>query len=336
MASDISSQASDSVAAAPTAVRPASPHRLQLKIALLATVCLLGLLLAPLWLVSEIADQEYDARVPGTAEQTLVGIGVILRATARRLVQFGARGAFRTAISTVLRAIARTITRRASRVLIRSAAGATSRSTFGLPSHQLPVISRVRSSFSLTIGVVGLAASFAGSIAMSDATVGASLTTDFGLTWLQMLLLAALPMAVYAGLIRLAGRVYGATTRFATEPDAILLQAYFTGSGSFLPMLTDMIIYGTPKQRRQTAFAALASQYLIHVVLFAAAKLFAHPGLEFAASMFLLYTFIYCFPIHPMEGRAIWDDSRVRWWLLFLPILFSFMLGFPEALLGVV
>jgi len=297
---------------------------------------MLALLISPLWVVSEIAD-EPDADLPGgRAAQTVVGIGVILRATARRLVQFGARGALRTAASAMLRAIARTLTRRFSRILLRSSAGAATRGALTLPSHRLPVLDLRRSRLSLLIGVIGLALSFGGAARVSGEETVHSLVNGFSSPMWQMIVLAAVPMVAYAGFIHLAGLYYGATTRFATELDGILLQGYFTGGGSFLPMLTDMIIYGTPKQRRQVAFASLAGLYIAHLVLLAIAMLSGSGIAQFASSMFLIYAFIYCFPIHPMEGRAVWNDSRRRWCLLFFPILFSFMLWFPEALLGVV
>jgi hypothetical protein len=305
-------------------------------IALISIAGMLLLLISPLWVVSAIADQPDGQSPGGRAAQTVVGIGVILRAMARRLVQFGARGALRTAASAVLRAIARTLTRRLSRVLLRSAAGAATRGAFTLPSHLLPVIDLRRSRLSLLIGVIGLAASFGVAVQVSGEDTVRSLVEGFASPMWQMILLAALPMVAYAGFIHLAGVYYGATTRFATELDGILLQGYFTGGGSFLPMLTDMIIYGTPKERRQVAFASLASLYIAHLLLLAIALLSGSGIAQFASSMFLIYAFIYCFPIHPMEGRAVWNDSRGRWCLLFFPILFSFMLWFPEALLGVV
>lgn len=306
------------------------------RIALLAVICMLILLILPLWVVSSIADEPEGLAPGGQVAQTVVGIGVILRATARRLMTFGAQGAMRTAASAVLRAIARTLTRRTSRILMRSTAGAATRGALTLPSHLLPVIDLRRSRISLLIGVIGLAASFGGAAQVSGEETIRSLVAGFSAPMPQMILLAAVPMVAYAGFIHLAGLYYGATTRFATELDGILLQGYFTGGGSFLPMLTDMIIYGTPRRRGQVAFAALASLYATHLALLAIAMLSGSGIAEFASSMFLIYAFIYCFPIHPMEGRAIWNDSRGRWCLLFFPILFSFMLGFPEALLGVV
>lgn len=294
------------------------------------------MLVAPLWLVASLADGYGSAGASDGAAEFMVGIGVILRATTRRIVQLGARGAMRTAISAVLRAITRTLTRRFSRLVFRSAVGALTRSQLTLPTHLLPVIPKRRALISLAVGTAGLAASFGGSVYLAGGTDMAELKRHFGMSLPQMVVLSALPMLVYAGLIKVAGKAYGAETRFATEADGLLLQAYFTGSGSFLPMLTDMVIYGTTKQRGRVAFAALAMLLGCHFVLLAVAKLMHSGTAEFASSMFLLYTFIYSFPIHPLEGRAIWGESRLRWLLLFLPTLLAFLLAFPAALLEVV
>lgn len=302
----------------------------------LAIIGVVGLLIAPLWLVSSLAAGYGPSGAAGNASEFMVGIGVILRATTRRIVKLGARGAMRTAVSAVLRAVTRTLTRRFSRLVFRSAVGALTRAQLTLPSHLLPVISHKRSILSLGIGTLGLAASFGGSVYVAGGTEMTELQRHFGMGMPLMIVLAALPMLVYAAAIKVAGRVYGAETRFATEPDGLLLQAYFTGGGSFLPMLTDMVIYGTTKQRGRVAFAALLTMLTSHFVLLAVAKA-AHSGTaEFAASMFLLYTFIYSFPIHPLEGRAIWGDSRLLWVLLFIPTLMAFLLAFPAALLEVV
>ncbi len=302
----------------------------------LAVIGVVGLLVAPLWLVSSLADGYGTAGATDGAAEFMVGIGVILRATTRRIVQLGARGAMRTAVSAVLRAITRTLTRRFSRLVFRSAVGAVTRSQLTLPSHRLPVISHQRSSISLVVGILGLAASFGGSVYVAGGTDMAELQRHFGMGLPQMVVLSALPLLVYAALIKVAGRVYGAETRFATEADGLLLQGYFTGGGSFLPMLTDMVIYGTTKQRGRVAFAALSSLLLCHFLLLTVAKLTGSGAAEFASSMFLLYTFIYSFPIHPLEGRAIWGESRLRWFLLFIPTLMAFLLAFPAALLEVV
>ena len=306
------------------------------RLALAAAAATLLLLLGPLWLISSIAENGRMSPGEGKLAEAAVGIGVILRATARRVVQFGARGAMRTAVSTVLRAIARTVTRRFTRVLLHTSAGTVSRNLANRAFDPDAVTTVSRSRWSLLIGVIGLAASFYGSVLVSDQLSRDSITQDFSLSWPLMVLLAAVPMVIYAGLIHMAGRLYGATTRFATELDGILLQGYFTGAGSFLPMLTDMVIHGDPKQRGKVAFWALGVLYLMHLGTLAVAYATGDGAASFAASMLLIYSFIYCFPIHPMEGYAIWKYSRLKWCVLFVPILVSFLVAFPESLLGVV
>lgn len=293
-------------------------------------------LIAPLWLVSSLASGYSSTSASSGTAELMVGIGVILRATTRRILHVGARGAMRTAISAALRAVTRTLTRRFSRLVFRSAVGAVTRAQLNLPSHLLPVIPHSRSIASLAVGTLALAASFGGSVYVAGGTDMAALQQHFGISLPLMVLLSALPMVVYAALIMLAGRAYGAETRFATEADGLLLQGYFTGGGSFLPMVTDMVIYGTPRQRGRVAFAALSLLLGCHLLLLVVAKLTLSGAAEFASSMFLLYTFIYSFPIHPLEGRAVWGESRGRWALLFVPTLALFLLAFPAALLEVV
>jgi hypothetical protein len=109
-----------------------------------------------------------------------------------------------------------------------------------------------------------------------------------------------------------------------------LLQAYFTGAGSFLPMTTDLEYKGEGRDRMRLALLALATLYGCHLGL---AALHAWSGVAvfgFASSMFLLYCFVYSFPIKPLEGHDIWEHSRVLWICAFVPILASFFFGVPE------
>jgi hypothetical protein len=45
--------------------------------------------------------------------------------------------------------------------------------------------------------------------------------------------------------------------------------------------------------------------------------------------MFLVYAFVYCFPIKPLEGYFVWSSSKLQWILVTLPILVAFLTWLP-------
>ena len=127
---------------------------------------------------------------------------------------------------------------------------------------------------------------------------------------------------------RSEGRLAGVRVIYHTEIDGILLQAYFTGAGSFLPLSTDVEFRGEERAQQSVAIFALTGLFTVFLVL---AALRARPGgsPDLGAAMFLIYSFIYCFPIRPLEGRMVWDRSRLIWLLIALPILLAFLWWLP-------
>ena len=52
------------------------------------------------------------------------------------------------------------------------------------------------------------------------------------------------------------------------------------------------------------------------------------------SSLVLVYCFVYSFPIRPLEGYWIWTASKGLWLVVWLPILTSFVVSMPGAVLS--
>lgn len=148
-----------------------------------------------------------------------------------------------------------------------------------------------------------------------------------GLIWAA--LLAAAPLPIYAGIVWVACAWLGVKVGYRTSIDGLLLQGYFTGAGSFLPLTTDIEFEGERKRVTTVAVIALAAAYGLHLILTALGQAYGHELLEFTGAMFLVYCFVFSFPIPPLEGFYIWKTSKLLWLVVWIPILISFTYNLP-------
>lgn len=308
---------------------PQSSTRFDLFAFMLGAVILTAALFVPMFVVSQydVPTQQASHEVEVT-----VGIGVILRAAARQLIRGGARTFLRTTFSTFSRAAARTVTRRLIRFFMHSLLGALGRRlgkeaelTDYRPS---PAVSRV----AVLVGIVALFFSFWGVLRALPTETQQALLGSGAISVATLCGLAALPLLFYTAIAAWAGRVFHVSVSFATGIDGLLIQAYFTGAGSFLPMTTDVETEGTTANVGKVAACALAGCYLIHLALLLAASTTGWVALEMASGMFLIYAFVYSFPIAPLEGQSLWAWNKWAWLAVFVPILFSFIFAFPPSL----
>jgi hypothetical protein len=259
---------------------------------------------------------------------------VIIRATVRRLIRSGARGVVRTTVSTLTRTVARTLTRRVLRVAIRSTVATTGKGMLGdqAAGDQATAASSGSTLIGLIVGVVVLGFSFWGILVALGPAAAATILEHGQLSVFAACLLASLPMFLYALLVYGAARWQRIPVRFVTTVEGVLVQAYFTGAGSFLPMTTDVELEGAPRSKAVVSCFALAGLYLLHLAAAGLAHLAGSPSLGFASGMLLIYCFVYAFPIKPLEGYTVWAYRKSLWVLIFVPILVSFALTFPETL----
>jgi len=314
-----------------------------------------ALLLGPLILLGSLdatAPRHNEAR---TAE-IMVGIAVVIRAATRRLVRGSLQNLLRSTFAAFVRTTGRTATRRALRYTSGSVAVVVNRTT----QNSVPAVVAeeragqsadpggfrrlldaaqavcsapgVRSVVSLILGCLVLALSFRGVLAVAEFGASPTLSQLVGQSPLLLSVAAALPILVYAAVTVTIGVIVGVKVRFSTAWDGVLLQAYFTGAGSFLPMTTDIEYDGKPGKSALLAGTALGAMTAISWAFHAGHLWSGTEFFRFCATVFLIYGFVYSFPISPLEGHNLWTYHKGAWLLVFIPLLLSFFVIFPGEL----
>lgn len=293
-----------------------------------AVICLIFPLVAIALYETQV---ELTAIDPAAAEVT-VGIAVILRATARRILRASFQNILRTTFGTFSRTFARTATRRFLRFFAHSLFGALSKRAAETEEMD-PQLVRGSSVVAVLLGFVGLAFSFWGVMQVARSSNPEAMAGFAAFPTVALCVIAAMPIVVYAVITTLAAKRFAVKVRFETGFDGLLIQGYFTGAGSFLPMTTDIIYRdGSVKQKAKLAATALLSMLVIHWLLHVLAVQLGQSWLEFGSAVFLIYTFVYSFPISPLEGHDVWRFSKLLWLLMFTPIILSFFVLFPSQL----
>ena len=295
---------------------------------------------APLFLIWYYQDAFGTQDGPSGGEAT-VGVAVILRATARRLMRSGSSSIMRTTLSAYTRASGRAVTRRAVKFGMRVLFGSVSRQVVdetvkeaGGETSQETEPDTTVGWFSLPVGALALLLSFWGILCVIPEEKAAELTTDKGLGFWTAAGFATIPLVVYALMNLVGGRLFGVHVRMTSALDGLLLQAYFTGAGSFLPMTTDFEYEGgSDGANAKVAAFSLGVLYLIHLGLNAFGG--GSYQVEFLSTMFLIYCFVYSFPIKPLEGYDILKFNKLLWFVFWVPILWSFGVSLPNTFAGI-
>lgn len=300
---------------------------------------LLGLLFMflPLVLVYRYQMQQSEG-ISQRGAEAAVGVAVILRTTFRRLLRASTSNLLRTSVGTLSRTGARTMTRRLARTASRFILGVLT--VRPLTESDDRSGARWRETavnwFSIALGFVALALSFA-YVASALFRTGnenlASLTPNRVYSIAELSLCAACPLLVYAAVAYWIARYFGSRIRVYTAMDGLLLQAYFAGAGSFLPMTTDIEFEADERTRFKISTGVLIILYVAHLLLQRAATMV--PDALPLSAFFLVYCFVYGFPIPPLEGFWIWKGSRFVWVLVWVPILISFITSLPMAFVSV-
>jgi hypothetical protein len=260
-----------------------------------------------------------------------VGLVVILRATLRRLLRGFSTSFFQTTIGAFGRTSARAVTRRFVKFAGRVLFGSIMQESFDENESQnndnsdSKKSSSLRQFVSLAIGFVGLCLSFFGILYVIPPEHTEALVDSKGLSHVQAAILAGLPLLAYALLHKIFGKIFNVHTTYCTEIDGLLLQGYFTGAGSFLPLTTDVEYDGDQLNKCKLAASSLIGMLAFFGLFYLIGAIAGIASVSFLSSMFLVYCFVYCFPIQPLEGYFIWSYNKSAWLAITLPILLAFI-----------
>ena len=229
-----------------------------------------------------------------------------------------------------VRATARTASRRVVRALLRSAVGLFLPSMLGarengIDHHKRPLLS-------IWIGFFALAVSFAGVLRLTAPSVRSELLQ--GSSLLLFSLLVASPLLVHSGVMWAACRKRGVALRFQTTFDGLLLQAYFSGAASFMPLASDVELDPDAPAKDRAACATWVLLALLACGL-GLELIGGHMGWHLVlcwGGVFLLYAFVFSFPLRPLDGRDIWDHSPWAWLVVWVVVLVLFLKRLPPVL----
>ncbi len=137
---------------------------------------------------------------------------------------------------------------------------------------------------------------------------------------------------VQAGL----ARKMGVLLRHETGIDGGVIQLYFAGAFSFMPLTSDVIVEGDDDTKGKIALAGLLAPSIVAMALWAGWKVTGLSPLLFAADAFLIYPMVQTFPLDPLDGVRLWRWNRLVWFVVFLFIMTGFMLAGSEGLKNVI
>ena len=304
------------------------------RVGALAALLLAGaLLFVPLLAVGVIGSST-PAPTRDANVEAAVGVAVILRAAAHRTVTAALGGVIHATFATAVRAGSRAVLQRLIRTTVLTVLGVLAVAT---PARLRPRLrgswGRLRvNALAVGIGASAMALSCVG-VLYGLGPAGDGLTGQAGIPpALVAGVLAASPLLVYAAVHAWSSRRWGVRVDYTTSIDGLLLQAYFTGAGAFLPMATDIETRGEGRDCMRVAALGIGALFGLHLVLHTLALTAGVAALEFASSMALLYAFVFIFPVTPLPGSRIWRCRRRVWLALVIPILASFYFLAPGGL----
>ena len=291
------------------------------KSTIIAVIMVVLFLVSPIFLIHHYTVSE--EKIQGAATVT-VALGTILRSNGRNLVKSTFMSAVRTALRTVTRRVVRRLLPLFLGVLLPSFQTSTVKDPKKIEENQENSVLGA-----LIMGVLTLVFSFYcvvyynGNLDQNSITGGLSLWT--------VSILAGFSIVLHYACIAWAGLRYGVKTTLRTTFDGILLQAYFTGALSYLPLASDVELDGTVEDKAKCASFTLYSILGVSILLHGIAMLLGWKILEMWAAQLLLYVFVISFPLKPLEGSDVLAHSPMRWALIFTAVLVAFVLNMPES-----
>lgn len=288
---------------------------------IIAVIMVLAFLIAPMFLIQSLTESPEEAT--GAATVT-VALGTIIRSNGRNII----KSTFMSAVRTGLRAVTRRLIRTMLPLLLRMFLPAVQTSTKrNLEASDLE--SNQPLAVAMTLGMLTLSASFYGVVSLHP-NLDAN-TFVRGLSLFTLAILAGLNVVIHYAVMAWSGIRSDVETSLKTSFDGILLQAYFTGALSFLPLASDVELKGTASDKADCSTRALLVMLLIAICFDSLGILLGWPILEVWSAQLLLYTFVISFPLKPLEGSDIFAVYKLRWLGVFSAILLTFLLNMPET-----
>ena len=260
---------------------------------------------------------------PESVAATTVAVGAIFRSNSRNFL----KSTFMSAIRTALRTWIRRMVRLALPILLRVFLPLLStKKKKSVQEVQQPI------GLALILGFVALWCSFYGVITLHT---GVSTEVLFGFSLGVCATMAASTYLLHALLLWVFSHKYDTTLRVSTSIEGVLLQGYFTGALSYLPLASDLAVEGGAKERFDTHLWTIMTMLVASFVLHVVGDFFSIPLLLAFATHMLLYVFVISFPLKPLDGSGLFAYSKRMWGLIFVLVMLCFLLKMPEYFYGI-
>lgn len=135
-----------------------------------------------------------------------------------------------------------------------------------------------------------------------------------------------------------AARREGVLLRHETGPDGGLIQLYFAGAFSYMPLSSDVIVEGDMAQKGRVSLVGLLAPTGVSIALWLVWKLGGGTltPLLFASDAFLIYPMVQCFPLAPLDGVHVWRWKKGLWVAVFVFVMGAFLFMGSEGLKNVI
>jgi hypothetical protein len=266
---------------------------------------------------------DITAVISQEAAATTVAVGTIFRSNSRNFL----KSTFMSAVRTALRTWIRRLVRLAIPILLRVFLPL-------LKTKKKKSEEQIRQPvwLSLSLGFVALWVSFYGVISLHPHIEEKVL---FGFSLGVSATLAASTYLLHALLLWFFAQRNGTVMSVNTSLEGILLQGYFTGALSYLPLASDLSIEGTAEGRAKTHLSTLLSLLVGSVILHVCGGFFAIPLLSCLSTHMLLYCFVISFPLKPLDGNGLFEYRKRLWLVVFSLVMLCFLLNMPEYFYGI-
>jgi hypothetical protein len=126
--------------------------------------------------------------------------------------------------------------------------------------------------------------------------------------------------------------------RHETGIDGGMIQLYFAGAFSFMPLTSDVSVEGDASEKGVISVIGLISPVALSVALWCVWKFTgeANPWILLAADAFLIYPMVQVFPLAPLDGVHVWRWGKARWFSVFFIVMGAFMFVGSEGLKNVI
>jgi len=133
-------------------------------------------------------------------------------------------------------------------------------------------------------------------------------------------------------------RRLGVPLRHETGIDGGLIQLYFAGAFSFMPLSSDVVIRGTSAERGRISLAGILVPMALSITLWLIWKLSGETmqPVLLASDAFLIYPMVQCFPLDPLDGIRLYRWHRGIWLAVFVFVMATFVFMGSEGLKNVI